>query len=130
MSPALLGAAFTHEDPVDRLLAVARAGASYTGDIANMALALRAARDLDPAARAAWDDRAKSRLAAMRQGVQAVADAGRLAPGMTVKSATDIVYTLMGFTIYEDLVRERGWSQRRYEEFAVRAIRQAIVADE
>lgn len=126
--PQLLASAFAHADPVDRLLALVAAGATYTADIADAALALRAAAATDPAARAAWNDRAAGRRDAMRHVVKDVADAGRLAEGFTVRTATDVLFTLLGFTVYEDLVRGSGWTQKRYENFVVLASRQIVIA--
>lgn len=126
--PRLIERASSIKHPVERLLALVRAGATYMADIGDVGLALRAARLTDGAARAAWNDRGRARLQAMRGAVQSVADAGLLAEGLSVRAATDIVYTLMGFTVFEDLVRERGWSQRRYEDFVVRAVRATLVA--
>jgi len=116
-------------DPVERLLALVEGASIYQADIADVALALRAARDTDEAARAAWDDRAARRLASMRGAIQAVADVGRLAPGWTVRSATDVIYAVAGITVYQDLVRERGWSVRRYAGFVQQTIRRLVIAE-
>jgi len=115
-------------DPVERLLALAEGASLYQADIADVALALRAARDVDEAARAAWDDRMTRRLASMKGAIQAVAGAGRLAPGWTVRAATDAVFALSSVTIYEDLVRARGWSARRYATFVRDSIQRLVIA--
>jgi AcrR family transcriptional regulator len=114
-------------DPIERLLTMNRVAARYTPEIADVALALRAARDSDDAAHAAWKDRMHLRLDAMREVVKGVADVGALREGWTVRTAADVVFALHGPTLYEDLVRERGWSQKRYADFIDDSVRRLLV---
>ena len=44
-------------------------------------------------------------------------DAGRLRPGLSHKTARDIFWMLTGGDVYRMLVRERGWSPRKYEDW-------------
>jgi TetR/AcrR family transcriptional regulator of autoinduction and epiphytic fitness len=81
---------------------------------ADVGLALRVARHSDPAAAAAWDDRMPDRLAGIRRGVRQVEAAGRLRPQWTTQTAADAIFALTSLTVYEDLVRERGWPPERY----------------
>lgn len=127
--PSLIGRAMAAENPIDHLLLLAEASASYNADIARVGLALRAARDTDESARRAWDDRMARRLAAYRSAVKAVAAAGRLRPTWTVRSATDLIFSLTSLTMYEDLVVARRWPQRRYEASIVDMVHSLIVAD-
>jgi AcrR family transcriptional regulator len=126
--PALLQRLATIADPVERLLAMVDGAAVYQAAIGDVAVALRAARDIDDAARVAWNDRMAGRLAAIRHTVNAVAGAGRLAEGWSVRSATDAVFALSGVGLYEDLVRDRGWSVRRYATFLRDTVERLIVA--
>jgi AcrR family transcriptional regulator len=112
--PDLLAEARQGSDPVDRFTQGVCAAATYNLDIADVGLALRAARQSDPAAAAAWDDRMADRLAGIRRAVQQVETAGRLRPQWTTPTAADATFALTSLTVYEDLVRERGWPPERY----------------
>lgn len=112
--PDLLAEARQGSDPVDIFTRSVRAAATYNLDIADIGLALRAARHSDPAAAAAWDDRMAGWMAGIRQGAQRVETAGRLRPQWTTQTAADAIFALTSLTVYEDLVRERGWSPERY----------------
>jgi AcrR family transcriptional regulator len=112
--PELTAEARRGTDPVDMALRGVRAAATYNLDIADVGLALRAARHSDPAAAAAWEDRMAGRLAGIRSAVQLVEAAGRLRPQWTTQTATDAIFALTSLTVYEDLVRDRGWPPDRY----------------
>jgi AcrR family transcriptional regulator len=112
--PGLAAAARQGSDPVQAFTRAVRAAAAYNLDIADVGLALRAARHSDPAAAKAWDDRMADRLTSIRRFVQPVEAAGRLRPQWTTRTATDAIFALISLTVYEDLVRERGWPPDRY----------------
>ena len=112
--PGLMAEARRGTDPVDIADRSLRAAATHNLDIADVGLALRAARHSDPAAAAAWEDRMAGRLAGIRGAVQLVEAAGRLSPQWTTQTATDAIFALISLTVYEDLVRERGWPPDRY----------------
>lgn len=44
-------------------------------------------------------------------------DAGRLRPGLSHKTARDIFWMLTGGDVYRMLVRERGWSPQKYQDW-------------
>lgn len=44
-------------------------------------------------------------------------DAGRLRPGLDYATARDIFWMLTGRDVYRMLVRERGWSSQRYQDW-------------
>lgn len=112
--PDLLAEARQGSDPVEIFTRGVRAAATYNLDIADVGLALRAARHSDPAAAAAWDDRMADRLTGIRRAVHRVETAGRLRPQWTTQTAADATFALISLTVYEDLVRERGWPPERY----------------
>ena len=78
---------------------------------------LEVARRSDPDFDAAWQDRMAHRRGNMGAIVKWLAEAGELADGMSVKSGTDIVWTMLSVHLFEDLVVDRGWSTERYEAF-------------
>lgn len=116
-------------DPGEVLLGLTEAAAMYNADVAAVSLALREARRSDEAAAAAWDDRMAVRLAGTRSAVMPVASAGGLRLGWTVNSATDMIFALLSPTMYEDLVIDRNWSQRRYTDHIVRLVRDMLAGD-
>ena len=126
--PHLLAAAGHSGDPVQALLTTVRGAASYNADVADVGLALRAARQSDPAAAQAWDDRMADRIKTIRSLVQPLANAGLLRPHWDAGTATDAIFALISLTTYEDLVRERAWSNRRYVDHVVSIIHHAFIA--
>ena len=91
--------------------------AVYTPRIYKVAAVLEVARRSDPDFDAAWQDRMAHRRRNMGAVVKWLADAGDLADGMTVKSGTDVVWTMLSVHVFEDLVVDRGWSIDRYRAF-------------
>ena len=49
-------------------------------------------------------------------------DAGRLRPGLNHKTARDIFWMLTGGDVYRMLVRERGWSPQKYQDWLADAL--------
>ena len=54
------------------------------------------------------------RLTAILGAVRPVAEAGLLCGEWDTDTASDAIFALTSLTVYEDLVRERGWPHRRY----------------
>jgi hypothetical protein len=106
-----------------RLVDDAAAGLDATG-----ALALAVA-SAPPADRAAVEvhrglQEARSRRAA--GVVQQVRALRPLAPGVTAKRVSDVVFALLSPQMHALLVRDRGWSTRRYAAWAAGAIGRAL----
>ncbi len=49
-------------------------------------------------------------------------DAGRLRPGLSHKTARDIFWMFTGGDVYRMLVRERGWSPQKYQDWLAGAL--------
>ena len=100
---------------IERLHAFVEAWGGYIPEIHGMSVALRAMRDTDKEAAAAWDDR----MQAVRQGceaaVQAIIEDGYLKGELTEVAAVDLLWTLLSVENWERLVLECGWSQLAYE---------------
>lgn len=58
-------------------------------------------------------------LDAVTRGVEAVARARALRPGLAADEAIDVLYAIGGTDLYRALVRERGWTPERYEAWLV-----------
>lgn len=111
-----------------RLDAFIEAWGDYIPEIHGVSVALRAMMATDEEARRAWEDR----MQAMREGsaaaVRAIAAEGRLAPGLTEETATDLLWTLQSVETWERLVRQCGWSQAAYLHTIKALARAALVA--
>lgn len=127
--PALMAPVLKLNDPIEVLLGGTAAAAMYNADVAAVSLALREAGRSDEAAAAAWEDRTVLRIAGIRSAVVPVASSGGLRPGWTVDLATDMIFALISPTMYEDLVIDRKWSQRRYTDNVVRLVRDMLVSE-
>jgi len=81
-----------------------------------VAQALLAMKDSDVAANTAW----KNRMQAMREGCEAAVLAllrdGYLSKELSVKEATDILWTLLSVRNWELLTVDCGWTQEQYIE--------------
>ncbi len=82
--------------------------------IHSVARMLMADRYTDEAAEAAWLDR----MAAVRHGCNAaikhLQKDGALAKGWSVKSATDMLASMLSVAQWEQLTQESGWSNKEY----------------
>ena len=101
---------------VERLHAFVDAWGGYIPQIHGISVALRAMRDTDKEAAAAWEDR----MQAVRQGcesaVRAILEDGYLKEGITEVTGVDLLWTLLSVENWERLVLECGWSQSEYEQ--------------
>ena len=101
---------------VERLHAFIDAWGGYIPQIHGISVALRAMRDTDKEAAAAWEDR----MQAVRQGcesaVRAILEDGYLKEGITEITGVDLLWTLLSVENWEHLVLECGWSQSDYEQ--------------
>ncbi len=101
---------------VERLHAFVDAWGGYIPQIHGISVALRAMRDTDKEAAAAWEDR----MQAVRQGceaaVLAILQDGYLKEGITKITGVDLLWTLLSVENWERLVLECGWSQSEYEQ--------------
>ena len=101
---------------VERLHAFVDAWGGYIPQIHGISVALRAMRDTDKEAAAAWEDR----MWAVRQGcesaVRAILEDGYLKEGITEITGVDLLWTLLSVENWERLVLECGWLQSDYEQ--------------
>jgi AcrR family transcriptional regulator len=72
--------------------------------------------------RAVWEDRLQERWDALNWLVEMLARDGKLAEGWTAKDATDWLWSLTGFRMYEELVIERGWTADQLIRHGAQAI--------
>jgi AcrR family transcriptional regulator len=88
--------------------------AGYIPSIYGLAKALRETRATDSAAAAAWDDR----MRALRWGCQSIVDClvreGDLRPELDPEEVVDLLWSLLGIEIWENLTIDCGWSTSQY----------------
>jgi hypothetical protein len=54
-------------------------------------------------------------------------EAKRLRPDLSPRMARDILWTLTGGDIYRMLVRERGWSSQKYQDWLADTLIQSLL---
>src|SRR4029077_6492493 len=102
---------------VDAIRAMVALQARLNPDIWPIARALEAVRRVDAAAERSWQDRLEHRLNGCRAIVAPLAEEGTLRKDMPESVAADLLFTLTSLRMWEDLVLERGWPAKRYEEY-------------
>jgi AcrR family transcriptional regulator len=63
------------------------------------------------------EERERMRYERQEAMIVSLRDAKRLRPKMTYQAARDILWTLTGSDVYRMLVRERGWSSQKYQDW-------------
>jgi AcrR family transcriptional regulator len=81
-----------------------------------VARSLEAVRRTDKAAERGWQDRLQHRLEGARQLIARLQQEGRLRPGLDPAAAADLLWSVTSLRTWEDLVLERKWGPRRYEQ--------------
>lgn len=113
----------------DRLNAFIEAWGNYIPEIYGVAKALLALKDTDEAAALAWEDRMQAVRHGCQAAVQAVNEDDLLSPGLTPKSATDILWAMLSVYQWELLTGQCGWSQKRYVELTKSMARRTLLTE-
>jgi AcrR family transcriptional regulator len=79
------------------------------------ARAFEAVRRTDKAADRSWRDRLQHRLEGCRAIVARLQKEGALRPGLDPAAAADLLWNITSLRTWEDLVLDRKWSARQYE---------------
>jgi TetR/AcrR family transcriptional regulator, regulator of autoinduction and epiphytic fitness len=114
---AMARAVFEESDPRRQLFLAARVVRSIQERDADIIELLWQAGGGDPDLFAVWHQSHQQQLNRMGELVGAIAEKGALKPGLTIESAIDILWTLGSPEVYRLLVRERGWTPQRYEDW-------------
>jgi AcrR family transcriptional regulator len=108
---AMLANAPSAADAVERWVDI---WTEYVPRIHRLAQALLAARAQDPAAAEAWADR----MAFLRDGCRRIVTRldreGRLAAGLDVEQAADLMWAVASIQLWDALTVERGWTAEQY----------------
>lgn len=99
---------------VEALKAYVSVWGHYVPEIYGLAKALLAAREIDEAAAAAWDER----MACLRDGCKEIisdlAKEGNLLPEWSQEDAVEMCWTILSFQSWEQLTVECEWSVDKY----------------
>lgn len=123
-------AIFDAPSGIDAIDALVHAQAQYNPQIREIADALDSARLSEEAAQAAWQDRMEARRRGCAMIIERLANEGLLAPGWSKSDATDFLWTLSSIRVWRDLVVERGWSSRKYEQHLARVAHASLLSGE
>jgi len=87
---------------------------NYVPKIFGVAKALMVARETDEAAAAAWDDRMANVRKSCRKTIQELSSNDLLAEEWNVKSASELLWTMLSIPTWEQLTVSCGWSTKQY----------------
>lgn len=117
-------AATSGEEQLDRLVELS---AEFEPRIRAAAIALDAARHSDPACATVWADRMERRRTAYARTIDRLVREGNLADGLDPVAAVDLMLVMLSPRTHEDLRIERGWTQARYADQMVLALRRLLL---
>jgi AcrR family transcriptional regulator len=95
-------------------------------DIWPLARAADAVRRTDDAVEKAWQDRLRDRHRGCNSIVSRLVEERSLRPGVDREMATDLVWTITSLRTWEDLVLQRRWSRKQYEEYITDILLRAV----
>ena len=105
-------------DPERRLRLNARNSSEGKARIGAVAEVIRTAAPTDPEIEALWNRIQTDYHANQRAIVERLDHGAALKPDLDVERAADILWTVNHPTVWQLLVRERGWTAEQYEEWA------------
>jgi AcrR family transcriptional regulator len=91
-----------------------------------IARALDAVRRTDKDAEQGWQDRLQHRLLGCGQIVERLHRDGTLKEDISQEAATDLLWNITSLRTWEDLVLERGWTAKQYEQRVSRLLSDAL----
>jgi AcrR family transcriptional regulator len=84
-------------------------------------------RRADPAAKAAWQEREYARLGRCEDVVRRLGAEGSLAQEWEVPTAARLMWAVTSQRVWDDLVRDQGWSQARYVAHLTTLLERALL---
>jgi AcrR family transcriptional regulator len=113
----------------ERLAHFIEAWGGYIPEIHPMARPLLAVYETDDAAREAWDDRMRAVREGCAAAVAALETDGDLAPELSAKDATDLLWGLLSVRNWEQWRFGARWSQKKYLAMVQRLAERALIAE-
>jgi len=127
MLHALLHRVFDARTALEALDAVANVHAEYHPVAYPVARVLMAGRHHDDAIKAAWEERMASRRNLYREVIGRLQGDGLLLRSWDIETATDVLWSLTSWQLWEDLVVGRGWSKADYLRHMRMLLRRLLV---
>ena len=109
--------------------AVARLHTEYSPVAYPVARVFMTTRHLDPALEVAWEDRMQARRGLYREVVERLANEELLADAWTTEAATEVVFAITSWQLWEQLVVDGGWSKDDYRSRLEIILRRVLVED-
>ena len=110
------------DDPRTLLEAWARVLVEIDTRVAPLFQALEVAAGMDSSARELVEQSRQQRLDGARRVVKRLAELDALNADLRADEAADVAWLVGDPALYDRLVRERGWSTRRFEEWLARTL--------
>jgi len=92
-----------------------------------VATALDALRRADPDAESAWQERERARLGRCEEVARRLAAENELAPQWSVPDAARLMWAVTSQRVWEDLVLQEGWSNRRYTRHITQLLERSLL---
>ena len=125
--PALMSGAIAEPDPARKLGLAAKWVRQQMERSSDVIRAFRDGARADPEVaadhRRILDNRARS----LARFIDSLADG--LAPGVSRREATDLLWAFSNEELYRELVEERAWSPDRFERWLAATLRQQLLGD-
>jgi AcrR family transcriptional regulator len=114
-------------DPETRIVRVAARSREVKERAADLMEVIRTAAPADPDIATLWDRIQTNFRDLLRPIVESLRSDGVLRPGLDVDEATDVLWALVHPDIWQLLVKQRGWSVDRYEQWCLDAVRTELL---
>jgi len=114
-------------DPETRIVRVAVRSREVKERAADLMEVIRTAAPADPDIAILWDRIQTNFRDLLRPIVESLRSDGVLRPGLDVDEATDVLWALVHPDIWQLLVKQRGWSVDRYEQWCLDAVRAQLL---
>jgi AcrR family transcriptional regulator len=114
-------------DPARRLAAYAAMVVDIDVRIAPVWVALEGAAATDQEARVLYQHLVDQRRSSMQGPARGMAAAGELKPGLTAEVAADLMWLYNDPTVFDKLVRQRGWSIDQFRAWLARTLQMQLL---
>ncbi len=118
------------KDPAKQFRLLAALLRSMREDDADVVALLWQAGTDDPDLLEAWREVNETRWARVSELASSLADIGALKEGLTATAAADDLWVLTSPEVWRLLVKEHGWSMRRWEEWLASRLTTLLVRDD
>jgi AcrR family transcriptional regulator len=123
----LVREALKTEEPHKRLLFAARIARTVHDAASSTFDLMSGAGVVAPELAELEKKREAHRYAAQESVIEVLVQSGHLRPGVDTQAARDILWALTGRALYRMLVRERGWTSQKYQDWLGEALCQSLL---